>query len=148
MDLNGEVPRGPLDAFFMSRPRYIHLGTSGRLPLSPHPLLSSLSPSASRSLDNASHWQPSSYRSLLKVPVDMERVFKRCNFFSLSVSPFVRSGYDRHLPTYAASHYARLFRGSLFFGFKLFLTPIVRDFPSPIPLRHREIYYLSITFLA
>lgn len=28
MDLNGEVPRGPLDAFFMSRPRYIHLGTS------------------------------------------------------------------------------------------------------------------------
>ena len=22
MDLNGEVPRGPLDAFFMSRPRY------------------------------------------------------------------------------------------------------------------------------
>lgn len=77
MDLNGEVPRGPLDAFFMSRPRYIHLGTNGWLRLSPHPLLSSpsipplLSPSASRSLDNASHWQSSSYRSLLKV--DMER---------------------------------------------------------------------------
>lgn len=119
MDLNGEVPRGPLDAFFMSRPRYIHLGTSGWLRLSPRPLLSSLSippllsPSASRSLDNASHWQSSSYRSLLKVPVDMERVFKRCNFFSLSLSlsPSVRSGYDRHLPTYAASHYARLFSG-------------------------------------
>lgn len=32
MDLNGEVPRGPLDAFFMSRPRYTPTGASSERP--------------------------------------------------------------------------------------------------------------------
>lgn len=35
MDLNGEVPQGPLDAFFMSRPRYTprHKRQASRPPL-------------------------------------------------------------------------------------------------------------------
>lgn len=68
MDLNGEVPRGPLDAFFMSRPRYTprHKWQAPQTLFSSHhsfPLLFAVSHSRTRrrrsprvrSADNASH---------------------------------------------------------------------------------------------
>lgn len=197
MDLNGEVPRGPLDAFFMSRPRYTprrklpSSPQSSLLPLSSLSLSLSLSSRrlprarardivvASRARARACSRRISSSRALvtssssssssrplriavysLKVPGDMERVFKRCNFFSfvsfLRRSPLCDASLHLSPRIMPASTFIRgreeLLLGAP--GFKLFLYGrsarsfrIVRGFPSRYP-PVEEFIILPITCFA